>query len=163
MSDEAMDSKARLRALIDQIDAALLVEAEFYLGRLARSGPDQSGLLATMGLEVLERGDGRVLLEVEGGPHLMNPNGVLHGAVLFAAMDTAMGGAVTSLLNKGEICATVEAKINYLSAVRGGKLRAEARVVQKGGRIAVAQATATAEDGRLAGLMTGTFMVLEGG
>jgi acyl-CoA thioesterase len=99
-------------------------------------------------------------MEVEAGLHLMNPHGVMHGAVLFAAMDTAMGGAVTSVLTEGETCTTVEAKVNYLGAVRSGRLTATATVVQKGSRIAVVEARATSDDGRLAGLMTGTFMIL---
>jgi acyl-CoA thioesterase len=153
-------SREQVRELIDAIDDSLVEQVAEYLDRLANAASDTGGLMATMGLEVVERDAGRVLLEVQAGPHLMNPHGVLHGAVLFAAMDTAMGGAVTSLLETGETCSTVEAKINYLSAVRGGRLRAEASVIQKGGRVAVAEAKATDESGRLAAIATGTFMIL---
>jgi acyl-CoA thioesterase len=163
MNQESSATRSRLKTLIDEIDDAFLSEAAAYIDRLAHPAPDTSGLIATMGIEVTERREGHVRLEVRASPHLTNPHGVLHGAVLFAAMDTAMGGAVTSLLAEGETCATVEAKINYLTAVREGRLRAEANVIQKGSRVAVVEAKASDENGRLAAIATGTFMILQPG
>jgi len=159
LSDDA-GPREEARALIDRLDVAALPEALGYLRALSEAAADARGLLATLRLRSMEKGGGRCAMEVEASPHLINPNGVLHGAVLFAALDTAMGGAVTTLLTEGETCATVEAKINYLAPVTRGRLRAEATVVQKGGRVAVAEARATTDDGRLAGMMVGTFIVL---
>ena len=45
---------------------------------------------------------------------LFNPHGVLHGGVLYAMADTGMGGALYPLLDKSELCATIEVKINYV-------------------------------------------------
>ncbi len=50
------------------------------------------GLKAALGF-ALENRDGRSIAVLEiSGVHL-NPNGVVHGAVPFTMMDTAMGGA----------------------------------------------------------------------
>jgi len=37
-----------------------------------------------------------------------NPDGVVHGAVFFALVDTAMGKATMSVLDEGMFCATIE-------------------------------------------------------
>lgn len=147
------------RGLVDELDEGRLAEALPHLRRLKAGSGSSGGFLALVGLTSVSQGDGRCTMECEPALYLMNPHGVLHGGVLFAAMDTAMGGAVTSVLAEDEVCATIEAKINYLSPVTEGKLTATATVVQKGGRIAVAEARATGDSGRLAAVMTGTFIV----
>jgi acyl-CoA thioesterase len=78
---------------------------------------------------------------------------------MFAAIDTAMGAAVTSVLSPEELCFTIEAKVNYIAAVTGGSLTVEAEVVHKGGRVAVLEGRARTEDGRLAALMTASFVI----
>ncbi|MCC6610437.1 MAG: PaaI family thioesterase [Burkholderiales bacterium] len=70
-------------------------------------------------------------------PALLNPHRVLHGGVMFSVMDTNMGDALYTLLEKGESCATIEIKINYLKPVARGRLVCTTRVVQRGRRIAV--------------------------
>jgi len=70
-------------------------------------------------------------------PELLNPHRALHGGVMFSVMDTNMGDALYTLLDRGESCATIEIKINYLKPVAGGKLVCATRVVQRGRRIAV--------------------------
>ncbi|MHA1468111.1 MAG: PaaI family thioesterase, partial [Promethearchaeota archaeon] len=48
---------------------------------------------------------------------LLNPHKTVHGAVLYAMADTGMGGALYSLLEEEELCATIEIKITYFKAV----------------------------------------------
>lgn len=74
-----------------------------------------------IGLRFLACADGRSVCCLEATPALFNPNGVVHGAAIYALADTGMGGAVASLLAAGEQCATIEIKISYL--------RVEARVM----------------------------------
>jgi len=66
----------------------------------------------------------------------MNPNGVVHGAVLFALADTGMGSALVPTLAPGESCATIEIKINYFKPVREGALSCETMLVNRGKSIA---------------------------
>ncbi|MGB3051771.1 MAG: PaaI family thioesterase [Polyangiales bacterium] len=68
---------------------------------------------------------------------LLNPHGVVHGAVAYALADTGMGGALYPLLEKGESCATIEIKIVYLSSASEGELVCDTRVIRKGSRVAV--------------------------
>ncbi|MGP1679482.1 MAG: PaaI family thioesterase [Burkholderiales bacterium] len=88
-------------------------------------------------LRIGRRGSGACAAALEVRPELLNPNGVVHGGVLFTLADTAMGAAAHTTLAPGEYCATIEIKIQFLQPVTKGKLRCRARLVQRGGRIAV--------------------------
>jgi acyl-CoA thioesterase len=70
-----------------------------------------------------------------------------------------MGAALTSRLDPGERCTTLEIKINYLAAVSSGDLAAEARVVNRSRRVGVLEARVLADGDRLIALATGTFYI----
>jgi acyl-CoA thioesterase len=92
-------------------------------------------------------------------PEHMNPHGVVHGGVVYALVDYAMGGALTSRLEPGERCATLEVKINYLRTVEAGSLRAEARVVERTRRIGVLESVVRDGAGLLVATALGTFYI----
>jgi acyl-CoA thioesterase len=87
-------------------------------------------------LEVAEQGGGRSRCELAVAPEHLNPQEVVHGAVLFALADTGMGAALYSTLQPGEACATVEIKINFYRPARGGRLVCETALVYRGKTIA---------------------------
>lgn len=89
-----------------------------------------------IGLSFVDVGDGRSECTVEATEVLFNPHGVLHGAVPYALADTGMGAAVYSTLEEGQICATIDIKINYFQAVRGGRLLCRSEIINRGRRIA---------------------------
>jgi acyl-CoA thioesterase len=89
-----------------------------------------------------------------------NPHGVVHGAVVFALVDTAMGGAAASTLADGQRPATIELQVRFLRPVLGGTLTAEATVVKPGRRVVHLEARVTGDDGRLMATATGSFVVL---
>jgi acyl-CoA thioesterase len=91
-------------------------------------------------------------------PELLNPHGVVHGAVAYALADSGMGGALYTLLEKGESCATIEIKIVYLSSVREGELICNTRVVRKGSRVAVIESEVFESD-RLVAKALGTYSI----
>ena len=66
-----------------------------------------------------------------------NPHNVVHGGVLYSMADTGMGGALYSLLEKDELCATVEIKISYFKPVREGTVICDTKVIHKGKTIGV--------------------------
>jgi acyl-CoA thioesterase len=70
-----------------------------------------------------------------------------------------MGGAVTSSLQAGERCATLEIKINYLAPASEGRLAAEAWIVARSSRVVVLEARVQAEGERLVALATGSFYI----
>ena len=82
-------------------------------------------------------GEGRCT--VSGGVEArhLNINGVVHGGVYATILDTAMGGAVVSLLNEGEVTATTSLYVEFLRPARkGARLRALGEVVRRGRHLA---------------------------
>jgi len=66
----------------------------------------------------------------------LNPHRVVHGAVVYAMADTGMGAALYPTLGEGEICATIEIKINYFKPVTTGRLRCLTAIVNRGKTVA---------------------------
>ncbi len=107
----------------------------------------------------ISRGDGGAVASVDLGANHMNPNGVAHGAVAFALMDTAMGAAVVSILDESQLCATVEIHTRYHRPASQGRLRAEAMVLTSGRRLIQLEAKTFDADDRLVASATGSFAV----
>jgi acyl-CoA thioesterase len=108
-------------------------------------------------LEEPASGISRCQLDVQDWFH--NPNGVVHGGVLYTLVDTGMGLALWSLLKPGEICSTIEIKINYLRPVFKGRLTADSRVIQRGNTVAVIDSRVENEQGKLMAVATGSFHI----
>ena len=66
----------------------------------------------------------------------LNPNRVVHGAVIYAMADTGMGSALYPTLAAGEICATIEIKMNYFKPISAGRLTCTTEIVNRGKTIA---------------------------
>src|SRR6266571_2792224 len=77
----------------------------------------------------------RAIFEMAVDERHHNPMGTLHGGVYCDLADAAMGFAYAATLHEGESFTTVELKINFLRAVRQGRLTAEAKVVKAGGTL----------------------------
>lgn len=93
---------------------------------------------------VLTPGRARAALDV--GPEHHNPNGVPHGAVLFALVDTSMGGATMSVLPAGQFCASIEVHLRFLQPALGSRLVATTEVIRAGKRIVQLESRVTAQD-----------------
>jgi acyl-CoA thioesterase len=105
-----------------------------------------------------ESGQSRCTLEVN--QKLLNPHGAVHGGVLYSMADTGMGGATYTVMEKDELCATIEIKIVYFKAVRSGTLVCDTRIVSRGRRVAALESEITS-DGRLVAKASGTFSVFQ--
>ena len=106
----------------------------------------------------LKTGFSRCVITVN--EQLFNPHKVLHGGVMYSMADTGMGGALYSLLNTDELCATIEVKIMYFSAVKSGELTCDTKVIHKGKRVAVLESDIT-NDGKLVAKATGTYSIFK--
>jgi acyl-CoA thioesterase len=83
-----------------------------------------------------EQAEGRSRLSLVVAPAHLNPHQVVHGAVLYAMADTGMGAALYPSLAEGEICATIEVKINYFKPVSSGTLTCITQVIHRGRSVA---------------------------
>jgi uncharacterized protein (TIGR00369 family) len=108
-------------------------------------------------LVVAERG--KVVLRMRVGKKHLQVHGVVHGGVLAALADTAGGLATYMAVPRRTRVATIEMKINYLEAVEGGSVAAEAIVVRIGRHVAVVDCDITNDARRLVGKALMTFFV----
>ncbi|GGJ40135.1 phenylacetic acid degradation protein [Sphingopyxis bauzanensis] len=112
-----------------------------------------------LGLQMVERGDGRCTMAIDVNPQQhFSPQGAAHGGVAYSLADTAMGGALTSLLDADQWCATLEIKFNYHVRVGEGRLTCEAAVLHRGKRVANIDAKLY-QDGRLVSSANGNFAI----
>jgi len=105
--------------------------------------------------------DGGITWEYTVDPAHYNPYERLHGGVVMALMDSAMGQAVAAVVHaEGRINAAAQMSVNFLAPVKGGLLRARARVIKVGKRLAVVEASTTDETGALVAIATATHRLL---
>lgn len=104
--------------------------------------------------------DGRAVVSMVCDERHLNPHGSVHGAVVFALVDTGMGAATMSLMQGDDFCATIEIHTRFLEPVFSGQLRAEVRVVKSGRRVVHLTAEVFGEDDRLVSTATGSFAVI---
>jgi uncharacterized protein (TIGR00369 family) len=119
---------------------------------------DPTGLL---GFVPRESGPGSAVWEYTVDTAHFNPNGVLHGGVLMALLDTAMGHAVAEIVvPQGRFNAAAQMNVHFLAPIREGVITARGEVKKIGKRLAVAEGEATDQDGRVVGLATATYTLL---
>jgi uncharacterized protein (TIGR00369 family) len=90
----------------------------------------------------------------------LNINGVVHGGVYATILDTAMGGAVVSILGDGEVTATTSLYIEFLRPAQEGQtLRAEGRIVRRGRHLAFVEGKLSDGRGVLLSQAHGTWYI----
>jgi uncharacterized protein (TIGR00369 family) len=110
--------------------------------RLPRNWKTVAGLAGFhrfIGFRIDPKGSGPGVATVRGKvlPRHLNINGVVHGGVYSTALDTAMGGAVVSMLAEGESTATTSLYVEFLRSARAGvELVARGEVLRRGRHLA---------------------------
>lgn len=118
------------------------------------------GLVELLGMTERRVEPGHVVCSLTTTPQHQNIQGVVHGSVTMAVLDTAMGHALDGLLAPGEFCSTTQFSLQYLRAVRPGEtLTAHGRVTHRGRRIAYLDGECHNEAGELVGRAQGTWYV----
>lgn len=135
---------------------------EFVRGLVSGSLPLNT-MAKTLGYDIVEADEGRVVIAAMAGADHMNPNGTIHGGVAATLLDSCMGLAVRTLLPKGVGSTTLEFKISFLRPVtaESGLLRAEGKALMVGRRTGIAEGRLTGSDGKLLVHGTTTCLNLE--
>lgn len=116
------------------------------------------GIPDYLGIRTTDVGPGTMTAELDVCPELLNPFGSAHGGSLAALADHVLGAVLYPLIPKGAWAATTELKLNFLTPVRDGVLRARAEVISLTKRTAVVRIDATNDD-RLVGAAQGTVTI----
>lgn len=118
-------------------------------------------LKSHLGMAIRTIEPGHATAEITIDERHLNPNGVAHGAVLFAMIDTAMGGAVMSLVPEGKICTTTDIHMRFVRPVTHGRIVADTIVVKPGRTMMHIESKVSDQDGRVVASATGAFMVID--
>ncbi len=135
---------------------------EFVQG-LAGGALPLNTIAQTLGYDVVEAEKGRVVITLAPtGAHL-NPWGTVHGGLTATILDSCMGLAIQSTLEKGFGSTTLEFKISLVRAITPdtGEIRAEGKVLNGGRRIGTAEGRVTDRSGRLLAHGTTTCLIFE--
>lgn len=132
---------------------------EFVRGLVDGSLPLNT-MAKTLGYDIVEVDEGRVVIAAMASTDHMNPNGTIHGGVAATLLDSCMGLAVRTLVPKGVGSTTLEFKMSFLRpvTVESGLLRAEGKALMVGRRTGIAEGWLTGSDGKL--LVHGTTTCL---
>ncbi len=94
----------------------------------------------------------------------LNINQVVHGGVYATILDTAMGGAVVTMLGEDEVTATTSLYVEFLRPAREGqRLRARGEVVRRGRHLAFVKGDLSDEDGVGLSQAHGTWYIWSAG
>jgi uncharacterized protein (TIGR00369 family) len=117
----------------------------------------------TLGYDVTEVVSGRVVVTAEPNGELLNPSGTVHGGFAATLLDSCMGLAIRSALDKGVAQTTVEFKITLVRPItpETGPITAEGVVLSCGRRIGTAEGRITDRQGRLLAHGTTTCLIFQ--
>jgi uncharacterized protein (TIGR00369 family) len=135
---------------------------EFVQGFVDGSLPLNT-MARTLGYDIVEVEPGRVVVVADPGEQHLNPQGTVHGGFAATLLDTCMGLAVQSTLDKGIGSTTLEFKISLMRPItpETGRVRAEGTVQVRGRRIGTAEGRLTDGQGRLLVHGTTTCLIFE--
>jgi uncharacterized protein (TIGR00369 family) len=121
---------------------------------------DPPPIMLTLGMKLVEFGDGKAVLKMSVDNKLYNPMGTLHGGIMTDLADACMGVATMSTLGEDESFTTLELKMNFIRPVYEDELTAEARVVHRGRKVALVESVMKNREGKEVARGTATQMVL---
>jgi uncharacterized protein (TIGR00369 family) len=135
---------------------------EFVQG-LAEGTLPLNMMARTLGYDVTEAESGRAVVTAEPNEAYLNPAGTVHGGFAATLLDTCMGLAIQSTLEKGISQTTLEFKISLVRAItpETGPIRAEGVVLSRGRRVGTAEGRITDGQGRLLAHGTTTCLIFQ--
>lgn len=114
--------------------------------------PGDPGIWSHLGWERVELEPGRQVLEWKPNTDHSFPAGegwIVHGGMVTAFLDTAMGGATWTLLNSHEVFLTADLRTEFYRPTFPGLVRAVGWVTDKTRRVTFAAAEVFDEKGKL--------------
>jgi len=117
-----------------------------------------------LGVAVEDAKPGWVRLRVDVRDELRNAAGApVHGGVMSALIDMAVGGALGTLSDAaagGVNQSTLDLNVSFLAAATEGPIFAEGKILRRGRTIAFGEASVTDAGGRLCAVGRATYMIL---
>jgi uncharacterized protein (TIGR00369 family) len=135
---------------------------EFVQGLVDGSLPLNT-MAQTLPYDVTDAASGRVVVTAQPSGIHLNPAGTVHGGLAATLLDSAMGLAIQSTLEKGVGQTTLEFKISLVRPVtpETGLIKAEGTVLSRGRRVGTAEGRLTDGEGRLLAHGTTTCLIFQ--
>ena len=120
-------------------------------------------LARTLRYDVTEAESGRVVVTADPADIHLNPAGTVHGGFSATLLDSCMGLAVQSTLEKGVGQTTLEFKISLVRPItpQTGPIEAVGVVLNRGRRVGTAEGRITDAKGRLLAHGTTTCLIFQ--
>ena len=112
------------------------------------------------GMDLIEVGNGKAELAMDLRPHHFNPQGIVHGGIISALADSAIGLALRSQLRAGMTHRTAQLDVHFLAKGEGNRLIGRGRALHLGERMGYGEADVMDGAGRLLAKASATFIVL---
>jgi uncharacterized protein (TIGR00369 family) len=133
-----------------------------FVQQLADGRLPLNPMAETLGYDIVEAEEGRVVIAAEPGEVHLNPWGTVHGGLAATLLDSCMGLAIQSTVDKGVGSTTLEFKVSFVRPItlETGSIRAEGKVIRCGRRAGTAEGRVTDAQGRLLAHGTTTCLIL---
>ena len=113
-----------------------------------------------LGINLVETGEGSATVEMTPTEDMANHSGFVHGGMITALADSAMGRSLRTLEPGVVRAMSFDLKLNFISAAKvGERLVARGHVVHAGRRTAVTECRVEGPAGRLVATASGTFAI----
>ncbi len=125
--------------------------------------PSENTIHEALGITAVEAGPDKVVLQMEVGPKVHQPLGLLHGGASAVIAESA--ASIGSYLNceVGQFTVGVDLNITHLKAVRSGIVTATAEPIRKGRTVHVWGIDLVTEDGTKIAVARCTLAVRQSG
>jgi uncharacterized protein (TIGR00369 family) len=132
-----------------------------FLERIGRGELPLPPIMQALDFVPVEIERGRAVFQGTPKPDYYNPIGSVHGGYIATLLDSAVGCAVHSMLERGFGYTTLELKVNFVRPItdRTGPVRAEGHVVNVSRQVGVAQGRLVDPAGRMYAWGSTTCMI----
>ncbi|WP_404290057.1 PaaI family thioesterase [Glutamicibacter arilaitensis] len=132
-----------------------------YLKLMASGELPGAPIAGHLNMDVAEVSEGSVTFICNPEESHYNPIGAVHGGLVCALLDSALGCAAHSTLPAGMGYTSIEIKVNYLRPVfaDSGPLRCTGRVTKPGRRVTFAEGEVVDKYGKVVATATSSLLV----
>ncbi|MHB1420863.1 MAG: PaaI family thioesterase [Bacillota bacterium] len=134
---------------------------------MTETKPDYSRMLQTsayweyLGISIKKIEPGYAELVMSITPNHFQALGNVHGGAIGSLIDSAVAAALVPMHGPGYMATTIEMKVNYFVPVNEeGPVTAEAKIIQKGKKIAVGTVDVKNTKGRVVAFGVVTYMII---
>jgi acyl-CoA thioesterase len=107
-----------------------------YLDDIKKIGRGANPFFLSMEIEIESFGEGEAVLSMPIRPSILNGQGWMQGGLFVALADEAMALALYTVLEDGELIATISENTSFLQGIRDGRVIAEGKVLKRGRQVA---------------------------